>query len=147
MGCVADWLIWLIAAGALVVAETLSLGLVLIMFAGGALVAGGVAALGLGVGLQVLVFAIAAVGLLLVVRPIARRHLENTKELSRTGIEALVGRTATVLRTVDAQQGRVKIGGDEWSAQSYDATQVLEVGRTVRVMEINGVTAVVWGEP
>jgi membrane protein implicated in regulation of membrane protease activity len=144
---VADWLIWLIAAGALVVAETLSLGLVLIMFAGGALVAGGVAALGLGVGLQVLVFAIAAVGLLLVVRPIARRHLENTKELSRTGIEALVGRTATVLRTVDAQQGRVKIGGDEWSAQSYDATQVLEVGRTVRVMEINGVTAVVWGEP
>lgn len=143
----ADWLIWLIAAGALVVAETLSLGLVLIMFAGGALVAGGVAALGLGVGLQVLVFAIAAVGLLLVVRPIARRHLENTKELSRTGIEALVGRTATVLRTVDAQQGRVKIGGDEWSAQSYDATQVLEVGRTVRVMEINGVTAVVWGEP
>jgi hypothetical protein len=24
---------------------------------------------------------------------------------------------------------------------------VLEVGRTVRVMEINGVTAVVWGEP
>jgi membrane protein implicated in regulation of membrane protease activity len=144
---VADWLIWLIAAGALVVAETLSLGLVLIMFAGGALVAGGVAALGLGVGLQVLVFAIAAVGLLLVVRPIARRHLENTEELSRTGIEALVGRTATVLRTVDAQQGRVKIGGDEWSAQSYDATQVLEVGRTVRVMEINGVTAVVWGEP
>lgn len=143
----ADWLIWLIAAGALVVAETLSLGLVLIMFAGGALVAGGVAALGLGVGLQVLVFAIAAVGLLLVVRPIARRHLENTEELSRTGIEALVGRTATVLRTVDAQQGRVKIGGDEWSAQSYDATQVLEVGRTVRVMEINGVTAVVWGEP
>jgi membrane protein implicated in regulation of membrane protease activity len=144
---VADWLIWLIAAGALVVAETLSLGLVLIMFAGGALVAGGAAALGLGVGLQVLVFAIAAVGLLLVVRPIARRHLENTEELSRTGIEALVGRTATVLRTVDAQQGRVKIGGDEWSAQSYDATQVLEVGRTVRVMEINGVTAVVWGEP
>ncbi|HEY2172638.1 MAG TPA: NfeD family protein [Mycobacteriales bacterium] len=143
----ADWLIWLIAAGALVVAETLSLGLVLIMFAGGALVAGGAAALGLGVGLQVLVFAIAAVGLLLVVRPIARRHLENTEELSRTGIEALVGRTATVLRTVDAQQGRVKIGGDEWSAQSYDATQVLEVGRTVRVMEINGVTAVVWGEP
>jgi membrane protein implicated in regulation of membrane protease activity len=144
---VADWLIWLIAAGALVVAETLSLGLVLIMFAGGALVAGGAAALGLGVGLQVLVFAIAAVGLLLVVRPIARRHLENTKELSRTGIEALVGRTATVLRTVDATHGRVKIGGDEWSAQSYDTTQVLEVGRTVRVMEINGVTAVVWGEP
>ncbi len=143
----ADWLIWLIAAGALVVAETLSLGLVLIMFAGGALVAGGAAALGLGVGLQVLVFAIAAVGLLMVVRPIARRHLENTAELSRTGVEALVGRTATVLRTVDAKQGRVKIGGDEWSAQSYDATQVLEVGRTVRVMEINGVTAVVWGEP
>jgi membrane protein implicated in regulation of membrane protease activity len=128
---VADWLIWLIAAGALVVAETLSLGLVLIMFAGGALVAGGAAAL----------------GLLMVVRPIARRHLENTAEISRTGIEALVGRTATVLRTVDAKQGRVKIGGDEWSAQSYDATQVLEVGRTVRVMEINGVTAVVWGEP
>jgi membrane protein implicated in regulation of membrane protease activity len=52
-----------------------------------------------------------------------------------------------VISTVDAHQGRVKIGGDEWSAQAFDAHQVLETGNIVRVMEIRGATAVVWGEP
>jgi membrane protein implicated in regulation of membrane protease activity len=93
------------------------------------------------------VFAIVSLGLVVLARPIAMRHLQNTAELSRTGVDALVGRTATVISTVDAHQGRVKIGGDEWSAQAYDSSQVLETGHVVRVMEIRGVIALVWAEP
>jgi membrane protein implicated in regulation of membrane protease activity len=143
----AVWLIWVIAAAALAIAEALSLNLVLVMCAGGAALAALVAALGLGAPIQVLVFAIVSLGLVVLARPIAMRHLQNMPELSRTGVDALVGRTATVISTVDAHHGRVKIGGDEWSAQAYDSSQVLETGHVVRVMEIRGVTALVWAEP
>lgn len=140
------WLVWLVAAGVLAIAEALSLDLVLIMCAAAALAGGGAAALGAPVALQVAVFAVAAVGLLLVVRPAARRHLEVTGHHA-TGIEALVGREAVVVQAVDAHGGRVKLAGEEWSARAYAAGEVLEVGRVVRVMEISGATAIVWGGP
>ena len=43
--------------------------------------------------------------------------------------------------------GRVRIGGEEWSARSYDETDetlVIPVGRTVDVMQIEGATALVY---
>jgi membrane protein implicated in regulation of membrane protease activity len=137
------WLIWLIAAGVLAIAEALSLDLFLIMLAGAALATAGVAALGAPVALQVAVFAITAIGLVGVVRPLAKRRLELPSS-ERTGIEALRGRNAVVVRTVDQHGGRVKLAGEEWSAEAYDPTQVLPVGSTVQVMEIRGATAVVW---
>jgi membrane protein implicated in regulation of membrane protease activity len=140
------WLIWLIAAGVLAIAEALSLDLFLIMLAGAALVTAGVAALGAPVALQVGVFAITALGLVAVVRPLAKRRLE-LPTAQRTGIEALKGRNAVVVRTVDQHGGRVRLGGEEWSAEAYDPTQVMPVGSTVQVMEIRGATAVVWSHP
>lgn len=140
------WLVWLVAAGVLAIAEALSLDLFLIMLAGAALAATGAAALGAGVGLQIAVFAVSALGLVTVVRPLAKRRLE-VPAAERTGIEALVGRRAVVVRTVDEHGGRVKLAGEEWSAEAYDPGQVLEVGRSVQVMEIRGATAIVWAHP
>jgi len=139
-------LVWLIAAGVLAIAEALSVDLFLIMLAGAALVTAGVAALGAPVALQVGVFAITALGLVAVVRPLAKRRLE-LPTAQRTGIEALKGRNAVVVRTVDQHGGRVRLGGEEWSAEAYDPTQVMPVGSTVQVMEIRGATAVVWSHP
>ena len=141
-----EWLIWMIAAGVLAVAETLSLGLFLIMLAGAAAAAGAVAALGAGVALQVGVFAVVALGLVTVIRPLARNRLE-LPPAQRIGIAGLVGRNAVVVRTVDQYGGRVKLAGEEWSAESYAPTQVLAVGSEVQVMEIRGATAVVWAHP
>lgn len=140
------WLIWVIAAGVLAGAETLSLDLVLIMCAGGA--AGGAitAAAGGGAVLQVIVAIVSAALLLGVVRPVAKRHLVGIGT-HQTGSAALVGKQAVVLSAVDAHDGRVRLNGAEWSARSYDRTQSLAVGETVRVMEIDGATAVVWQEP
>jgi membrane protein implicated in regulation of membrane protease activity len=139
-------LIWVIAAGVLAGAETLSLDLVLIMCAGGA--AGGAitAAAGGGAVLQVIVAIVSAALLLGVVRPVAKRHLIGIGT-HQTGSAALVGKQAIVLSAVDAHDGRVRLNGAEWSARSYDRTQSLAVGETVRVMEIDGATAVVWQEP
>lgn len=140
------WLLWLIAAGVLAVAEALSLDFFLIMLAGAALAGAGAAALGAPAALQVGVFAVVGLGLVTVVRPLARRRLE-IPAVERTGIDALVGRPAVVLRTVTEHEGRVRLAGEEWSAVAYDPTQVLEVGRRVKVMEIRGASAVVWDSP
>lgn len=141
------WLVWLVAAGVLAIAEALSLDLVLIMCGGAALMGAAAAALGAPVAIQFVVFAVGALGLLAVVRPAAKRHMELSTPHTRTGIEALVGNQAVVVRAVDAHGGRVRLAGEEWSAQAFDATEVLEVGRVVRVMEIKGATAIVWGGP
>jgi membrane protein implicated in regulation of membrane protease activity len=137
------WLIWLIAAGVLAGAEALSANLVLIMLAGGA-VGGSVAALiGLPVPLQAIVALLVGLALLMGVRPVARRHLMSHDGYP-TNAAALVGKKAVVLQSVDANSGRVRLNGAEWSARSLDGRRVIAVGETVEVVEISGATAVVW---
>jgi membrane protein implicated in regulation of membrane protease activity len=139
---VADWLIWVLVAGALAIGEVLSLTLVLAMPAVGALAAALVAALGGGVAVQLVAFIAVSAALLLVVRPIARRHVRMPPQL-RTGAAALVGRNAVVIERVDGDGGLVRLGGEVWSARAWDERQVFEPGARVEVMEIRGATALV----
>jgi membrane protein implicated in regulation of membrane protease activity len=62
----------------------------------------------------------------------------------RTGAAALEGAHAVVLQRVDREGGRVRIGGDEWSARAYMPDQVIEPGSQVEVMKIEGATALVY---
>jgi membrane protein implicated in regulation of membrane protease activity len=138
-----SWLIWALVAVALAVGELLTPGLFFLGPVALAAAAATVASL-LGAGAigSLLVFiggSLASLGLL---RPIARRHL-RLPALSRTGTDALVGRQALVTKRVDAQGGRVRIGGEEWSARSYVGDQVLEEGQTVDIIQIEGATALV----
>jgi membrane protein implicated in regulation of membrane protease activity len=79
---------------------------------------------------------------LAILRPIARRHV-RLPALARTGTDALVGRKGVVTRRVDRHGGRVRIGGEEWSARSYLEDQVLAEGQTVDIIQIEGATALV----
>ena len=137
------WLVWVLLAVALAVGEVLTPGL---FFLGPVALAAGVAALAalLGVGAlgSLLVFIVCSVASLGVLRPIARRHV-RLPALSRTGTDALVGRKGVVTRKVDRHGGRVRIGGEEWSARSYLEDQVLAEGQTVDVIQIEGATALV----
>ena len=137
------WVIWLVVAAGLAVGEVLTLGLVLGLIALGAVLGAVVAVVGAGTAFQVLAFLAGSVALLGLVRPVARRHLQTPRAL-RTGAAALVGKRALVLERVDAQGGRVKIGGEVWSARAYDETQVIEPGATVEVFKIEGATALVY---
>ena len=92
--------------------------------------------------LQVLVFILGSLGSIAVLRPIARAHL-HMPALTRTGTAALVGARAVVLVRVDATGGRVRLGGEEWSARAYMEGQVLEPGTRVEVAQIEGATALV----
>jgi membrane protein implicated in regulation of membrane protease activity len=62
----------------------------------------------------------------------------------RTGTAALVGAKATVVQRVDAGGGRVRIGGEEWTARPYMDGDVYEPGTQVEVAEIKGATALVY---
>jgi membrane protein implicated in regulation of membrane protease activity len=136
------WLIWLIIAAALAGAEAISLDLVLIMLAGGAVVGSASALIGLPPALQIVLAIAGALALLLVVRPVAKRHL--TVAGTPTGTEALIGCEAIVLARVDATGGRVRLKGSEWSARALNDQQVIEVGASVQVVQISGATALVW---
>ena len=133
---------WLIAAGLLIVAEILTTSLVFAMLAGGAAGAAVVGALGGGIILQALTFAVVSGALVVFVRPIAMRHMQTPVAI-RTGVAALPGSNALVLEPVDNRDGRVKIGGEVWSARAYDGDSTFQTGETVQVIAIEGVTALV----
>ena len=136
------WMIWLIIAVVLGVAEILTLTAALGLLGGAALITSVAAVLGLPVPLQFVVFAVSAAAGLLLVRPIATRHM-----LARPGVfgvDALVGRPAYVVQEVTGHGGRVRIGGEEWTARAMDDSVVIPAGATVDVMRIDGATAVVY---
>jgi membrane protein implicated in regulation of membrane protease activity len=132
----------LVAVG-LAVGEVLTPGL---FFLGPVALAAGAAAvadlLGAGAIGSLIVFIVCSVASLAILRPVARRHI-RLPAISRTGTDALVGRKAVVTRQVDGAGGRVRIGGEEWSARSYLGDQVLVEGQTVDIVQIEGATALV----
>jgi membrane protein implicated in regulation of membrane protease activity len=141
-----DWQAWLGLAIVLGVAELFSLDLILLMLAVGALAGMLGAVLGLGVGVQVLLAVAASVGMLAAVRPGVVKRLHAGPDLVQ-GHAKLVGRQGVVVSEVTSEGGRVRIGGELWSACAYDQDQVIEPGARVDVFEIRGATAVVYKIP
>jgi membrane protein implicated in regulation of membrane protease activity len=137
-----EWVFWVIAAAILGIGEVASTGLFLAPFAGGALVAALLSAIGAGAVISLAVFVVVSVVLLAALRPIARAHLRQPARL-RTGTAALVGRTATVIEQITSDEGCIKLEGEIWRARPYDEDEVIEPGAHVQVIEIRGVTAVV----
>ena len=137
-----DWVIWIVAAAALLGGEMLTLGLFLGPLSLAAVLAALVALAGASVELQVAAFVAGSVASLAIVRPIARRHMRTPAHI-RTGTAALIGQGAVVLERVDRDRGMVKIGGEVWTARAYEDDHVIEPGARVEVLKIDGATALV----
>ena len=141
-----EWLLWVGGALLLVVIETVTADLTFLMIAGGALGGGLTSFLGGPLWAQVVVFACVSTLLLFAVRPWAKRRLAATTPQMKTNVDALIGRSATTITAVDDGGGRVRLGGEEWSARLAPAVQGmtrLEAGASVTVTEIDGAVAVV----
>lgn len=136
------WVVWAVAAAALAAGEAATAALVLGPIALAAAAAAVVAAAGAGVAVQVLAFVIGSVVSLALLRPLALRHMRQPSHV-RTGTAALIGTSAMVLEEVNRDGGQVKIGGEVWSARSYDEDQVIEPGERCEVLKIDGATALV----
>jgi membrane protein implicated in regulation of membrane protease activity len=141
---VPGWLIWAIVALALAVGEVFTPGLFFLgPVALAALASLIVALVGGGAVVQLVVFIAGSVASVGLIRPIAKAHLRVPAAL-RTGTAALTGAKAVVLQRVDTDGGRVRIGGEEWSARAYMEGQVFEPGDRVEVVKIEGATALVY---
>lgn len=138
-----EWLWWIGAAALLALIEVLSLNLVLIMFAGGALAAAVAALLGASLPVQVVVFLVASIALLSALRPWLLRHLRARTPLVETNIAAQIGKTAVVVAPVSTTDGRVKLNGEVWTARVEDGEGPLPIGVEATVVRIDGATAVV----
>jgi membrane protein implicated in regulation of membrane protease activity len=137
------WSFWVIAAALLAIAELWTPGLFFLgPLAVAALVAALVATSDVSTVWTLLAFIGASVTCVMVLRPLARRHI-RPPAISRTGTAALVGQRALVLVQVDDSGGRVKIGGEEWSAKPFLEGEALQPGEQVEVVQIDGATALV----
>ena len=129
---------WLAAMVVFMATEAMTVSLVSIWFAVGALGAILVALMGGGLILQVTVFLALAVVLLMGLRGVVRKHF--TPRITKTNIDSVIGATGIVVTPVNniAALGQVQIGGVEWSARSTSGSHI-PAGALVRVDRIEGV--------
>ncbi|MEV6769465.1 NfeD family protein [Nocardia sp. NPDC051030] len=140
-------IIWLVAGILLAAAEMLTGDLTLLMLGTAALITAGVGGLtGAPMVIDAVIFGVSAIALLFLVRPFLLRRYAIPPP-HQSGVDALPGKTAKVLETVDEQGGRVKLDGEVWSARPFDAADSYPVGSTVYIMKIDGAHAVVWKGP
>ena len=137
------WETWLVAAVLLGIAEMVTLDLIFAMLAVGCVVGLVAALVGLPALLAVVLAGGSAVGLLAFLRPNLVRTLHAGPDL-KTRPAALNGHTVTLLSLLAPESsGRVKIGGEEWTARCYDELDEIEPGERAEVVEIRGATAYV----
>ena len=140
------WLVWVIVAAALSVVELVTLTVAAGLLAAAAATAAVTAALGVDTAGQAAAFAIAGGVSVAVALPAIRRYRRAARPAVRSGVAALIGRTALVIEPVDAHHGRVRIGGELWSARAFAPGQVIPAGAVVDVFEIDGATALVYSQ-
>ncbi len=135
-------IVWFIAAVVFGVVEAMTVALVSIWMAFGAIGAAITAALGGSLLIQILVFLFISMILLILTVPLSKRFHE--KKLVKTNADRLIGTEAVVLETIDSidNKGKIKVMGQIWSAVDENH-RTLEIGEKVVVQSIEGVHAIV----
>ena len=138
-------LVWAIVAAVALGIEVFTLDLTFALIGVGALAGAGVAVAGGPLWLSVVVAAAVALAGILLVRPVALRHLRRMPIGARTGVDALPGAEGLALTEISVHDGRMKLRGEEWSARlDPDITEeVVPTGTRLVVTRIDGATALV----
>ena len=136
-------LLWLIIFVVCIAVEIGTMGLTTIWFAGGALIASIVAAIGAPIWLQVVLFFGVSFILLYFTIPVAVKYFN--KDRVKTNVESMIGKQAIVISEINNLQGigQVTVGGIEWSARTVQEGITLPVGCVVVVRAISGVKLIV----
>ncbi len=138
------WAIWLTLTILLAVAEVLSLDLVLIMLAVGALAGTGVALVAPDLWwLQILVATGVSVATLALLRPTLLAKVRSLPGY-RSSADKMVGSTGVAVSAITRAGGEIKVDGQSWSARPYEPDQVIEEGTEIEVYEVDGAIAVVY---
>ncbi len=134
-----DMVIWLVLLVAFSAAEAVTVGLVSLWFALGALCALLLSLLIENIWAEICVFLLVSIATLLLLRPLANRYF-STKDMKRTNLDLIVGSDGVVLEEIDNlfARGQVKVCGQVWSARSQSG-QLISPGTVVTVLRIEGV--------
>jgi membrane protein implicated in regulation of membrane protease activity len=136
------WQMWMAVAALFVIGEIFTAGFFLFWFGVGAAVAGILALLGFGTGVQWASFAIVS-GILFAV---SRRFAEKFTKEQPPGIGAdrFINKTGVVLEEINniKNTGQVRIGKDKWRADS-ETGRVLPEGTQIKVTRLDGTHVVV----
>jgi len=138
--------IWLGTVVVFVLGEAATAGtFFLLPFGIGAAAAAMLAFAGLGVGLEWLAFVAVSAASVAALRPLAKRLDAGTPVLG-VGAKRWQGETAVVLQDIPAgtaATGLVRVGREEWRAESVDGSAIA-VGTVVRVVDVIGTRLRVW---
>ena len=138
------WVIlWLVLTIAFVILEISTVTLTSIWFAAGAFVAMIVALLDGSYIWQIVAFVVVTVGMLVAIRPWARKHLNSKTE--STNADRAVGQVVRVTERISNldQTGVAMVGGQEWTARTESDDIIIEAGELVQVIRITGVKLIV----
>lgn len=139
-----SWAIWLSLAFLLGIAEIMSLDLVLIMLAVGALAAAGIAVIAPSLWwLQILVASGISIMMLLLLRPTLLAKVRSMPGY-RSSTAKMVGSSGVATSQIDKSGGEIKVDGQSWTARPYSSDVVIEQGTEIEVYEIDGAIAVVY---
>lgn len=132
-------MIWLVIMIVLVIVEVVTLGLVCIWFAGGALIAAVVAVFGGPWWLQLIAFVVVSAVLLVFTKPIAKKYF--TDKIQKTNSEDLIGKKVMVTEEVDniRATGVAVASGLEWTARAKEDGVTFMKGEFAVVHAIEGV--------
>ncbi len=128
------WQMWAVIAVVCLILELMAGDFFIICFSIGAVFTAFVAAVGGGIYLQLLTFAVFSLISLFWVRPFAKRYLRKGEDTRVSNADALLGRQGRVVETVKADGfGRVQIDGDIWKTVTNEVQDIPE-GSNVRVV-------------
>ena len=130
-----QWYVWLAFIIILTVIECATVNLTTIWFVVSGLVALIISFFTDNYLIQFGVFVILGIILLVTTRPILKKVIKTKNE--STNLDRVVGMDAIVTEKISKNNlGEVKVDGKRWSAY---ADNTIETGKTVKVLEINGV--------
>ena len=136
------WQMWIALAVFLLIVEFFTAGFGVICFSVGCLLSAVMAALGCGMVVQVVAFAVGSLLSFVYVRPVLLRLLESKRTRSmRMNVDTVVGKQARVVQRVGLEQpGRVALEGTDWRAVLTEGSAEAEEGQTVTVIARSGNT-------
>ena len=134
-----QWLIWVIISIVCLILELSSGDFFILCFAIGAAVAAIIAACGLSLTWQIILFAVISILSLLLVRPALIKKLHKPHRERLSNAEAMIGQEGRVSENIEAGgYGRVAIDGDDWKALSADGSAI-EKNTRVRVVKMDSI--------
>jgi membrane protein implicated in regulation of membrane protease activity len=138
-------IVWAVVAALTLVGEVLTVSFFLLFFTFGAVVGLVLALLGVGLPVQVAGFIVFSVLGMVLLRPTLLNRLAIQGSERYEGFKGITGRSAVVTEAIEPDRGgTVQLGdGEYWSARAVLPGRRIEAGSKVRVLDTDGIVALV----